>query len=492
MASTVQTITGVPTSITAFIGRAQRGKVDDPIPILSFGDYERSFGGLWQESTMSYAVQQYFLNGGMDALIVRVQLNGATAAITLPAGAGQLVLEAASEGAWGNELHAAVDHDTTDPTLFNLAILETEPGTTTVRLSETFSGVSVDRTSSRSVVSVLEESSQLVRVRGNVPHDRPDAAPLPGIASGGTGSDGDAVRDATILGSEGSQTGLYALEKVDLFNLLCIPPLDRANDIDFDTRDKATAYCERRGAMFLVDAPAAWTRVDDVAQNLDALMTRDSSAAFFFPRISVADPLDDDRIEAFAPCGAVAGVFARTDSNAGVWTAPAGIEATLRGVSGLSVNTTDDENGRLNVLAVNCLRTFPVYGTVVWGSRTLEGTDALASDWKYIPVRRLTLFIQESLYRGTRWAVFEPNNETLWAQIRLTAGAFMQGLWSQGAFQGASTKDAYFVQCDSTTTTQSDIASGVVNIVVGFAPLKPAEFVLITIQQNAQGGATSA
>jgi phage tail sheath protein FI len=151
----------------------------------------------------------------------------------------------------------------------------------------------------------------------------------------------------------------------------------------------------------------------------------------------------------------------------------------------LSVDLTDNENGELNPLGINCLRAFPITGRVVWGSRTLRGADQLADEWKYIPVRRTALFIEESLYRGTQWVVFEPNDEPLWAQIRLNIGAFMNGLFRQGAFQGTTPKDAYFVKCDKETTTQTDINLGVVNIIVGFAPLKPAEFVVIKLQQMA-------
>jgi phage tail sheath protein FI len=190
-------------------------------------------------------------------------------------------------------------------------------------------------------------------------------------------------------------------------------------------------------------------------------------------------------MEDFVPCGAVAGVFARTDASRGVWKAPAGLEATLVGVSQLSVSLTDAENGELNPLAINCLRTMPAVGSVAWGSRTLNGDDRLASEWKYIPVRRLALYIEESLYRGTQWVVFEPNDEPLWAQIRLNLGAFMHNLFRQGAFQGKTPREAYFVKCDKETTTQNDINLGIVNILVGFAPLKPAEFVVIKIQQIA-------
>jgi uncharacterized protein len=213
--------------------------------------------------------------------------------------------------------------------------------------------------------------------------------------------------------------------------------------------------------------------------------TNSKNSALFFPRLKQPNPLRDNQLEDFVPCGAVAGIFARTDNTRGVWKAPAGLDATLVGVPQLSVPLTDAENGELNPLGINCLRAMPAAGRVVWGSRTLQGDDRLASEWKYIPVRRTALFIEESLYRGTQWVVFEPNDEPLWAQIRLNLGAFMQNLFRQGAFQGKTPQEAYFVKCDKETTTQTDINLGIVNIVVGFAPLKPAEFVVIKLQQIA-------
>jgi len=157
----------------------------------------------------------------------------------------------------------------------------------------------------------------------------------------------------------------------------------------------------------------------------------------------------------------------------------------LSGTQGLKVNLTDPENGQLNPIGVNCLRSFPIFGRVAWGARTLRGADQAADEYKYIPVRRTALFIEESLFRGLKWVVFEPNDEPLWAQIRLNAGAFMQNLFRQGAFQGKTPREAYFVKCDKETTTQNDINLGIVNVVVGFAPLKPAEFVIIKLQQMA-------
>jgi phage tail sheath protein FI len=275
-----------------------------------------------------------------------------------------------------------------------------------------------------------------------------------------------------------------------LFNLLCIPPFTPTLDVTTALVGEAAVYCEKRRAMMIVDPPSSWTTkkkaVDEFSDaTTDFVGTRSNNAALYFPRLRQPNPLRENQIEDFAPSGAVAGVMARTDSQRGVWKAPAGQEASLIGVPQLSVSLTDDENGELNPLGVNCLRAFPIIGRVVWGARTLEGADQLASEWKYIPIRRTALYIEESLYRGTKWVVFEPNDEPLWAQIRLNVGSFMHDLFRQGAFQGKTPRDAYLVKCDKETTTQSDIDHGIVNIVVGFAPLKPAEFVILKIQQLA-------
>jgi uncharacterized protein len=295
------------------------------------------------------------------------------------------------------------------------------------------------------------------------------------------GADGDPPGLGDLRGSRLAKTGLYALEDVDIFNLLCLPGV-----VDGGLIGEAMAYCEERRAFLIVDLPSDTDTVDDARAWLnDPATQRHKNAAAYFPQIIAADPLQNFRARRFPASGAVAGIYARIDTERGVWKAPAGTEAVIRGARGLAYTLTDDENGVLNPLGLNALRTFPVFGTVVWGARTLDGADQIASEWKYVPVRRLALFIEESLYRGTKWVVFEGNDEPLWAQIRLNVSAFMQTLFRQGAFQGTSAREAYFVKCDKETTTQNDIDRGVVNIVVGFAPLKPAEFVILRIQQIA-------
>jgi phage tail sheath protein FI len=318
------------------------------------------------------------------------------------------------------------------------------------------------------------------------PFDDPSSIALAGGADGA-----QAVTDL-VPGSAAGKTGMYALEKADLFNLLCIPHYERTGNLTPTTISDASKYCRDRRALLIVDPNTGWEEPDDMLPSGTGPLLEAATAgifrrnsAIYFPRIRAADPELDGALDLFPPCGAVAGIMARTDAERGVWKAPAGQEATIAGATSLAIALTDGENGRLNPRGVNCLRTFPVIGNVVWGARTLDGDDSLASEWKYVPVRRLALFLEESLYRGTKWVVFEPNDEPLWAQIRLNVGAFMQNLFRQGAFQGTTPREAYFVKCDKETTTQNDINLGIVNILVGFAPLKPAEFVIVRIQQMA-------
>jgi phage tail sheath protein FI len=515
--SGVHTIIGVATSITAFIGRAPMGPVDSdpdgPVTINSFGDFQRTFGGLDPLYPMSYAVRDFYLNGGSQAIIVRLYKASDGKAAKAQIKLTNLTLEAATAGVWGNNLRVRIDNKVSADVATMLGLTAADLFNVTVRdtvrqIQETFLNVST-KESARRVDRVLLAGSSLLRVAAAtvlpaaaVPPahaDPPDtktsvwADPYSTAVAGADNAvDSAALDDNAYNGDQSNKTGIFALEKSDLFNLLCIPPDSRGGDTTVSVYQGAMAYCYTRRAMLIVDPPTAWGSASAITQGNNQALTNlglsgvpARNVALFFPRLIQPNPLHGNQMETFAPCGAVAGVIARTDTQRGVWKAPAGLDASLVGVPALSVPLTNDENGMLNPIGVNCLRTFPLVGSVVWGSRTLRGADLLADEYKYIPVRRTALFIEESLYRGTQWVVFEPNDEPLWASIRLNVGAFMHNLFRQGAFQGSTPKDAYFVKCDKDTTTQNDIDAGIVNIVVGFAPLKPAEFVVIQLQQIA-------
>jgi uncharacterized protein len=751
--SGVRTITGVSTSVTAFAGSARRGPINRAVHLLSYSDFERSFGGLSADSDMSYAVRQFFLNGGSDAWVIRLALNPVAASFTLQTAAAADVLEvtARDEGLAGNDIELRVDYNAGNPASnFNLTVSYAPVDSPSDARREVFNDLSMNSQNARYVETVVNAASQLVTVKrvaspallgalsagvslsgeltqgGNLvdvatlvdpshnqfqvsvngttpvavtiaPGDITGANPtdrltalcsaiqtkvqagqgtnpqlagftcavqdgnrikmtssattefssvqvLPGsrndvaarlklgALNGGTETDaaaglrpaekpdrgsltsgvfgnndlntlpsnaknslvisldGDspsavslgttaaagadlaakladvaarltaAVRalkpsrpaysgftarandagdrlilesgtrgagssvvvnaaDAASIADElhllagatstqpqnlmlrngneqpyndqqalgvfiadrSTRKGIYALEAVDLFNILCLPGVtDPA--ILADT----AAYCEERRAFLIVDAPETVTTPDQMVTLAQGVsLPKSRNAAAYFPWICVADPLAGGQLRPMPPSGAIAGLYARTDSTRGVWKAPAGTEATVVGALGVAYTMTDLQNGTLNPLGINAIRVFPVYGTVAWGARTLRGADQMADEYKYIPVRRLALFIEESLYRGTQWVVFEPNDEPLWSQIRLNVGAFMNNLFRQGAFQGKTPREAYFVKCDKETTTQNDINLGIVNILVGFAPLKPAEFVVIQLQQMA-------
>jgi phage tail sheath protein FI len=765
--SGVRTIVGVATSITAFVGYTARGPINKAVRILNFGDYERIFGGLHRDSEIGYAVQQFFLNGGAEAWIVRVAAGAVKASITLENKTGggatkTLVVTAKSEGVWGNYLRLDVDYNTTNPdSSFNLTITELIPRGTELMTGrvETHRNLSMDQNSSQYAVNVINAASQLVQISrhtdvntllaslpagwslsgdlssltlpgdlndtkrfisitvdGDGPYEIPifpagspptnlgdlstaiqnsvrainpglsrfsgftaqqaDALGTPdgtgnfilltsgtpaaaerehssvrianasnnsasqtlklGLSNGGreqeaaadlrpsqtgtvsgdlanltpaaisaldpthqvtitiadgattigtgtftlgsavtsllalasklqekiravdlskpvfsratvqfidtrlrilsgtdatnatvtlansgggtlatdikldaaeinvqryaigsgvdrgaqiegvAGNDGTPPNATLLRGSRVNKTGIYALEDVDIFNLLCIPRTAEMDDTSaLSVLSEAMSYCESKRAFLIVDPPKSRNSVESIQEWTTTSLTPHKNAALYFPFIMVQDPLDNFRLRAMPPSGNIAGLYARTDSTRGVWKAPAGTEATLTNVQALAYSLTDNENGVLNPLAINSLRQFPVFGRITWGARTLVGSDQQASEWKYIPVRRLALFIEESLYRGTKWVVFEPNDEPLWAQIRLNVGAFMHDLFSKGAFAGKTPREAYFVKSDKETTTQNDINLGIVNILVGFAPLKPAEFVIIKIQQMA-------
>lgn len=348
------------------------------------------------------------------------------------------------------------------------------PGASVPALAFTFDGDGAD-------ALLLSASAQFANIGGYQPGVGLSKAAQ---VAGTLGTDGvPPSTTAEMTGSRAVKSGIYALEDADIFNILCLPGTSAVAALA-----ETITYAEERRAIVIVDIDPNVDTLDEARDWINDganSSLKSTNAVAYFPRVRVADPLQNGRLRSFPNSGLMAGLWARTDGQRGIWKAPAGIEALLRGVQALDYTLSDPENGVLNPLGLNCLRTFPVYGTVSWGARTLVGADARASEWKYIPVRRTALFIEESLYRGTQFAVFEPNDEPLWAQIRLAVGSFMNNLFRQGAFQGASPREAYFVKCDSTTTTQADIDLGIVNILVGFAPLKPAEFVVISIQQIA-------
>ncbi|MCZ8119331.1 MAG: phage tail sheath subtilisin-like domain-containing protein [Microcystis sp. LE18-22.4A] len=436
------------------------------------------------------------LKGFFDAVLAAIPV----AAAAVPA-EQILTLEAANPGTWGTKLTATVNtQGITDKVaenfasyglnkndLFNLTVQITYPNGTTD--FEQFTNVTIKTTTPPSpnrLDLVLKNESRLVRVDSSkLPSITPPGGATSQVAGGDNGKN---LSVETYTGDQDQRTGIYALEKIELFNIMCIPPDQRIaeNNIDPLVYTEALSYCFERRAMLIVDPPMKW--LGEVKNgNISQLQPTDVgiegpetiNAAVYFPRVIKEDPMMKNQLDTFSACGIIAGIYAATDVTRGVWKAPAGLDAGILGINSLELKLTDQQNGVLNPLGINCLRTFPIVGSVVWGDRTLRGADILDSDYKYVSVRRLTLYIEESLYQGTKWAVFEPNNENLWSALRLSVGSFMESLSRQGAFY------SYQVVCDKTTTTQRDIDLGIVNVLVQFAPVKPAEFVVIQIQQQA-------
>jgi phage tail sheath protein FI len=430
-----------------------------------------------------------------------------------------LKITASNPGVWGNNLQYGIDTNTTQPTaLFNLVIrrLDSITKPTQVLASEVYRNLSMSAASPNYAIGVVNAASALVQLTdlglgtgaaGALPPTTGTDVISPVLNPTSTGytaisdsahpaSDGNAP-DATAL-----KAGILLLDRLDpfIFNILCLP--GAANLVSGGAPDAANiaavyaaaaSFCDTKRAFLLVDIPAGITTPSVTANNgvgtwQSTLQTNgfnpDSNSAIYFPRLRVPDPLNQGRLRNVGVSGTMAGIYATTDANRGVWKSPAGIDAGVGGAS-LTYIMNDSDSATLNPLGINGLRNFKTYGNVVWGARTMQGADQLDSQWAYIAVRRTALYIEESLFEGLKWVVFEPNDTPLWAQIRINVTSFMQNLFRQGAFQGASAASAYFVKCDSETTTQTDINSGIVNILVGFAPLKPAEFVVLQIQQMA-------
>lgn len=494
--SGVRTITGVATSIAAFAGWAPKGPTDSAGLVTSWQDFYRQYGGLDPRSLLGYAVSHFFANGGQQAYVLRLVATAAAAtekaAKASHAFAGILTVEARNEGKWANDYGIIIKNrsdpgNLIDTHRFTLSVVFVKPGGTSETVVESYENLSVSKNDPRFVKTVLESTSLYINVIVDPAATIPPAdtaQPSPKLAGGLDGdvlNPNDAAFENALFTLPSGPGALNLLDYVDLFNLLCVPGESKAAFLA-----ALEKYCRDHRAILIADCDQAAT-FNSVRSGPDAAITGDDAinSAFYFPWIKAPDPFQENRLKEVPPCGFVAGLYAKTDANRGVWKAPAGTETSLTGVSGVTQTLTDIENGILNKQAINCIRNFNVYGTVIWGARTLRGNDEIGSEWKYVPVRRTALFIEESLFRGLKWVVFEPNDEPLWAQIRLNVGAFMQNLFRHGAFQGKTPQEAYFVKCDKETTTQNDINLGIVNIVVGFAPLKPAEFVIIQIQQIA-------
>jgi phage tail sheath protein FI len=522
LASSNHTVVPAPTSVTVFVGYtnpfwtlAPDGTLPpfgQAVELFSFGEYEASFGGLftwpWLPDHVGQAVSQFFQNGGSHAYVIALEATSylvegsppatiAAATLALPSGGAGLVLTArqpagvASMPPQGiamtvtisNLTKGAADNDTADITIVY--------GTRV----ETYRRVPIS-----ALAATLNARSSLLSASGTAPADYSALAGTAPLAYATPPPDGATTIDPTGFAAVFAANA--PLDKVSIFNLMVLPGIS-----DPAVLAEALAYCEAKRAFFIMDPPATAVAdalaahvpgapanpapigdiVKGAAANTPATPAPPTSpnGALYFPYLQISDPVTGAPSSA-PPSGFVAGVFAREDSNRGVWKSPAGLEATISGTTGVVASgaMTDPQQGALNPLGVNCIRQFPGVGSVVFGARTLVAANVAFQQWWYVAVRRTALFIEQSLYASLKWAIFEPNDTPLWNALTQEVTAFMLGLYRQGAFQG-SADQAFKVKCDATTTTQADIDNGIVNLLVGFAPLKPAEFVVVQIAQLA-------
>ncbi|MDH5479871.1 MAG: phage tail sheath subtilisin-like domain-containing protein [Nitrosomonas sp.] len=483
-------IEGVSTSVTAFVGAANRGPVGEPVLIGKFDDYINEFGQIDSESdAMGLAVMAFYLNGGKAAYICRLAKSGhKTASVDID---GQRVDETAvipimtvsatSAGTWANSLFVKIANSDVTARTFDLEI-GTQATDGSFQAEESLVGLSMDPDSENYVELRVPRESTLVAisVANSIPDDSgPDNTVSDGVS---LSTDVSGVADAPVIGN---YTSFYS-DTLRKFRDVSIIVLPNKDSTDTTFVDATVEFCSSNKRCMVIVDPAQNTELDSTTTGLPT----SSYSALYYPWVLMANPLYNEdtnplanKTVAIPPSAIAAGMWAKIDGKRGVWKAPAGVETRVSGVSELEFNVEDLEQDQLNPMGVNCIRKLPGYGAVVWGSRTL-GTRA-DPEWRYVPVRRTAIFIEQSIFNGIQWAVFEPNDHPLWGSLRANIGSFMDGLFRSGAFQGATAKEAYFVRCGlGDTMTQADIDRGQVIVIVGFAALKPAEFVIVRIQQK--------
>lgn len=477
------------TARTAFVGRTLRGPVNRPVLVRSFAEFQQIFGGLWQPSRLSYAVEQFFDNGGAEALIVRV-VNGARGAtLTLPAGRSALTLRASNPGT-REFLRASVDYDNipaSDAARFNLTLQRVRAqGGSHVEDQEIFPQLSVVPGHERHLADVLADSD-LVRIVGAPPAERPDRTSEAAggraayVSSNADGDDGAPPTDYDLIGSKLDRTGIFALEDCEEFNLLCIPPPTRTEDVGIAALLVAERYCKERGALLIVDPPYAWHTADEALRALPEWALQSENALMYFPRILAHDKLRG-HFESFAPCGAVAGLLARSDAVYPLWGEPRSDEAVLRPGYRPVCLVPEDRRQRLLLRGVNTLQAVRSVGRIGVKPRTLAAGAAGAQDWQSLAARRLALFIINCIERGTRWVIAaEPGPEAaqlVTAQVR----GFFEQLHEAGAFGARRREESFYVVCDRRRGPPGEF-----HFLIGFAAVRPMEFHGYRISHSSAG-----
>lgn len=488
-------IARLPTSTCAFIGRTLRGPVNHPVTVRSFAEFQQVFGGLWQPSPMPYTVEQFFDNGGRRAVVVRVCNGGAPASITLPCGQGALTLEARSPGS-REALRASVDYDNVganEEDRFNLVVQRVRSaGSEHIEDQEIFRRLSIVPGTARFVASALQEST-LVRVRGDVPTVRPDRTyragerhPIGYVGSNADGDDGEALTDYDLIGSPERRTGLFALRASDDAHFVCVPPPARDRDVGASVLVVAARVCQQLRAMLIVDPPAAWESCDDALKGLRALDLQSDQALMCFPRILAYDRLRG-RYEPFANCGAVAGVLARLDEQRSPWQPGPDDELLLRPGTRAAIVLSDAERSRLAAHGVNALQSLRTAGEHRYALRTLAGGAGRNADSSLLTLRRRALLVMGSIERGTRWAVFEAGDRSVWHKVTRQVQDFLQSLTAAGLFGPGDREDACYVICDERVNSETDAHEGQVNLLVGLRAARAGEYLSFLVTHGVAG-----
>jgi hypothetical protein len=490
-----QSISRLATARTAFVGRTLRGPVNRPVFVKSFVEFQHVFGGLWQPSLLGYAIEQFFDNGGREALIVRVVNGARSATLTLKAGGQVLQLQALRPGT-REFLRASVDFDNIaadEPDVFNLTVQRVlTRGTGQVDDQEIFHRLSVSRADERYFPAAIAQSA-LIRLAGEMPTQRPDRTldPASGLAtayvnSNSDGDDGAPLTDYDLIGSSLDHTGLFALHQAEYFNFLCIPPLARDRDVGPSALLVAARYCKERRALLIVDPPSGWQTADDALSGLRDWNFSNENALMYFPRLLAHDKLRG-HFESFAPCGAVAGMLARYDESSPVWLSAEREEPILRPGYRPACLVGEDRRIRLANLGVNTLQAVRSAARMTMRLRTLAAGNTANADWRYLSARRLALFILNSIEQGTRWVVAAGSAaevaETLTAQVRV----FFEGLRETGTFGTRRLEEAFFVICDERVQASPTLGGAEVQFVIGFAASREHEFHSFRVSHSATG-----
>jgi phage tail sheath protein FI len=493
-----QPITRVTAGVTAFVGRTLRGPVNRPVRLASFADFHKMFGGLWQPSTLGYAVEQFFEHGGRAAVVVRVANGGTPVTLSLPCGEHRLTLEAVAPGT-REFLRASVDYDNigdNEPDRFNLVVQRVRaPGSERIEDQEIFRRVSTSPETHQYVARVLMES-ELVRVRGPVPERRPEPSLVAGrrhavgyVDSNPDGDDGGELSDYDVIGSARLGTGLFALRAIDDIDFLCIPPLARDRDVGAGTLLVASKLCREMRAMLVVDPRADWDTPEAAIAGLRALDFESENAVMFYPRIMAMDRLRG-RLETFGNCGAVAGMLAHIDATQGLFAMRTSEpELLLRPGSRAARLVSEAQRWRLASHGINSLQSVRNPGPVRLLLRTLAGGSNAAADWAYLRPRRLALHIASAIEQGTRWVVLEQPGRPLWRHVTAQVEQFLAELAAEGAFPSAGPDAASFVVCDERVNGDMDVVHGRVRLLVGFAALRPGAYHSFLVTQAPAGSA---